>query len=35
VAWLLCFFFYLGAIFTIDKDSHDLRAQMAERAKAM
>jgi len=34
VAWGLCFFFYLGAIFTIDKDSHDLRAQMAERAKA-
>jgi hypothetical protein len=35
VAWGLCFFFYLGAIFTIDKDSHDLRHQMAERAKAM
>jgi MFS family permease len=35
VAWLLCFAFYLGAIFTIDKDSHDLRNQMAERAKAM
>ena len=35
VAWALCFFFYLGAIFTIDKDSHDLRNQMAERAKAM
>ncbi len=35
VAWVLCFFFYLGAIFTIDKDSHDLREQMAERAKAM
>ncbi len=35
VAWLLCFFFYLGAIFTIDKDSHDLREQMAERAKSM
>jgi MFS family permease len=34
-AWLLCFFFYLGALFTIDKDSGDLRAQMAERAKAM
>ena len=34
-AWLLCFLFYLGAIFTIDKDTHDLRAQMAERAKAM
>ena len=35
VAWVLCFFFYLGAIFTIDKDIHDLRSQMAERAKAM
>lgn len=35
VAWGLCFFFYLGAIFTIDKDSHDLRDQMAERAKSM
>ncbi len=35
VAWLLCFFFYLGAIFTIDKDSHDLREQMAQRAKSM
>jgi MFS family permease len=34
-AWLLCFFFYLGALFTIDKDTHDLRSQMAERAKAM
>jgi MFS transporter, Spinster family, sphingosine-1-phosphate transporter len=34
-AWLLCFFFYLGAIFTIDKDTHDLRQQMAERAKSM
>jgi hypothetical protein len=35
VAWGLCFFFYLGAIFTIDKDTRDLRIQMAERAKAM
>jgi MFS family permease len=35
VAWGLCFFFYLGAIFTIDKDSHDLRSQMAQRAKSM
>lgn len=35
VAWLLCFFFYLGAIFTIDKDSHDLRKQMEDRANAM
>lgn len=34
-AWLLCFFFYLGAIFTIDKDTHDLRQQMAERANSM
>lgn len=35
VAWGLCFFFYLGALFTIDYDTHHLRAQMAERAKAM
>ncbi|RJP56043.1 MAG: MFS transporter [Anaerolineaceae bacterium] len=35
VAWGLCFFFYLGAIFTIDKDTKDLRHQMAERAKSM
>ncbi len=35
VAWSLCFVFYIGAIFTIDKDSHDLRNQMAERAKGM
>jgi dipeptide/tripeptide permease len=35
LAWGLCFFFYLGAIFTIDKDSQDLRNQMANRAKAM
>jgi len=34
-AWLLCFFFYLGALFTIDKDTNALRAQMAERVKAM
>jgi MFS transporter, Spinster family, sphingosine-1-phosphate transporter len=34
-AWALCFLFYLGAIFTIDKDTHDLRAQMAQRAKGM
>ena len=34
-AWLLCFFFYLGAIFTIDKDTKHLRDQMAERAKSM
>lgn len=35
IAWGLCFLFYLGALFTIDKDHADLRAQMAERAKAM
>jgi len=35
VAWGLCFLFYLGAIFTVDKDIHDLRSQMAERAQAM
>ena len=35
IAWLLCFFFYLGALFTIEKDTNSLRAQMAERAKAM
>jgi MFS family permease len=35
VAWILCFFFYLGALRTIDKDTNDLRAQMAERAKAL
>ena len=35
VAWGLCFFFYLGAIFTIDKDTQHLRNQMADRAKSM
>ena len=35
IAWGLCFLFYLGALFTIDKDHADLRAQMAARAKAM
>ncbi|MEK6753634.1 MAG: MFS transporter [Chloroflexota bacterium] len=35
VAWVLCFFFYLGAIFTIDKDTKHLRDQMADRAKSM
>ncbi len=35
VAWALCFIFYLGALFTIDHDTHHLRAQMAERAKSM
>lgn len=34
-AWVLCFIFYLGALFTVDKDIHHLRAQMAERAKSM
>lgn len=34
-AWVLCFFFYLGALFTIDKDTGKLRTQMAERAKVM
>ena len=34
-AWILCFLFYLGALFTINKDTINLRAQMAERAKAM
>lgn len=34
-AWILSFFFYLGAIFTIDKDTKDLRQQMADRAKLM
>jgi hypothetical protein len=34
-AWVLCYFFYLGALFTIDKDTGKLRTQMAERAKAM
>lgn len=35
VAWGLCALIYLGALFTIDEDTHHLRAQMAERAKAM
>jgi MFS transporter, Spinster family, sphingosine-1-phosphate transporter len=35
VAWGLCFFIYLGALFTIDKDIRHLRDQMADRAKAM
>ncbi len=35
VAWGLCFFFYLGAIFTIDEDTKHLRNQMATRAKSM
>ena len=32
VAWGLCFFFYLGAFFTIDKDTADLRNQMQARS---
>jgi MFS family permease len=35
LAWGLCVLFYLGALFTIDHDTHHLRAQMAERAKSM
>ncbi len=35
IAWSLCFIFYLGAFFTIDHDIHNLRHQMAERAKSM
>ena len=35
IAWGLCFVFYLGALFTVDKDIHNLRHQMAERAKSM
>lgn len=31
-AWILCFFFYLGALFFIEGDIHSLRRQMAERA---
>ena len=32
-AWVLCFFFYLGALFFIDGDVKMLRNQMAERAE--
>jgi len=35
VAWGLCFLFYLGALFTVDHDIHNLRSQMAERARSM
>ncbi|MGD8403783.1 MAG: MFS transporter [Anaerolineales bacterium] len=31
-AWVLCFFFYLGALFFIDGDIKSLRGQMSERA---
>jgi MFS transporter, Spinster family, sphingosine-1-phosphate transporter len=34
-AWVLCFLIYLGALFTIDRDTTKLRTQMAERAKAI
>jgi len=34
-AWILCFFLYTGVLFFIDGDIKILRAQMAERAKAM
>ena len=34
-AWVLCFFFYLGALFFVEGDIQSLRTQMAERAKAM
>ena len=34
-AWILCFFFYLGALFFVDHDVKNLRAQMAARARAM
>jgi len=33
ITWSLCFIFYLGAFFTIDKDINNLRTKMAERAK--
>jgi MFS family permease len=32
ISWLLCFIFYLGAMFTIKTDVHSLRVQMEERA---
>jgi MFS family permease len=35
IAWALTFVFYLGALFTIEKDTAHLRSQMAERAKTM
>lgn len=34
-AWIICFFLYLGALFTIDHDTRMLRMQMSERAKVM
>jgi MFS family permease len=35
VAWILCFLFYLGTLFTIEKDINSLRREMAERTKGM
>jgi MFS family permease len=32
IAWIMCFFIYLGALFTVDGDIKSLRAQMANRA---
>ena len=32
IAWSLCFFFYFGTVFFIDKDIASLRNQMAQRA---
>jgi hypothetical protein len=32
-AWLLCFIFYLGALFFIDGDIKSLRSQMTARAE--
>jgi MFS transporter, Spinster family, sphingosine-1-phosphate transporter len=34
-AWIICFFLYLGALFTIEHDTQHLRTQMAERAKSI
>lgn len=31
-AWLLCFFFYLGALFTVERDNQSLRDEMHRRA---
>jgi MFS family permease len=33
ISWILCFIFYLGALFVINKDILSLRKQLAERAK--
>jgi len=33
ISWILCFIFYLGALFVINKDIFALRKQLAERAK--